>query len=243
MCADLPSRAGLCGHSLLHVDAHLVPHSLQWPGCHPSTSRGRGSWARAWGPTPRQNPCHHLTQPFGSWEDPLKGCVRRLGAQSLGSAPSSHQQGPPTCPRSDRHTDRRIPGEVGWSLFLGGPGGVAKQTVKGSPAHGGGFHWPLPSPSFPTHSLGSPPTPHFPAGRGVRLPLTILGAAGQTGSKAGRTESPGPGPTLSPKSRAWNVGHLWAPPSRRRTPMQNIKQASVASPGVGFQCSLSSVQM
>lgn len=35
----------------------------------------------------------------------------------------------------------------------------------------GGFCLPFPFPSLPTHSLGSPPTPHLPAG-GVQLPLT-----------------------------------------------------------------------
>lgn len=85
-------------------------------------------------------------------------------------------------------------------------------------------HFPL--PSFPTHSFGSPPTPHLPAGSGVWLHLTIqgaaamLGSAQQASSEAGK--SPGPGPTLSPKGRTRNVGHLWPylpdpPPSKTKS--------------------------
>lgn len=61
----------------------------------------------------------------------------------------------------------------------------------------GGFHLPTSSSSFPNSQLRVTTHPHLPEGRGVRLPLTILGAAAtlgsawQAGSKAGRNENPG----------------------------------------------------
>lgn len=182
MCSDLPSRGGQCGHSLLHLNAHLVPHSLPWPGCHQETlsnrpPHGRGSWAQTWGPTPQTKP---LSSPHSSPRQlggPAQRWCEEVGSQSLGRPPSSHQQGPPTCPHADRHRDRGVPGKVGWSLFLGGPSGIVKQTQsRALQLMVSGFCLPFPTSFLPNSQLRvtthpSPSSgkrgaaaPHYPGG-------------------------------------------------------------------------------
>ena len=103
-----------------------------------------------------------FTIPFGPSE--ARGSVTGYSAQLLTI------RDPWTGPYSDRQTDRRAPGKVGWFLFLEGPVRVAKRTQsRALQLVVGSF-----CPSLPTQSLGPPPTPQAPVGGGVWLPLAIL---------------------------------------------------------------------
>lgn len=96
------------------------------------------------------------------------------------------------------------------------------------------FRPPVSSCFLPNSQRGSPPTPHLPAGRGYGCPSLSWGqlpcwgqlarqASRQAAKQGERTKGSGLGPTLSPKGRPWNVGHLSAPPSRP-TPIQKASQ-------------------